>query len=286
MPPKKRPRHPAGAAAITQPSKVSTVLTTAAASAGKRAKMADVEAATFTKKGPGTAGDAGLSTSITPPSPRSRRQSSSKQPPQTSFNAIVCTRWFESLADPDDDQCIGIAGIERLCNEIDVDIGGQCVLALAYRLNAKQMGIFSRAEWMNGMQLLGADSIKKLKQKIPELESLFSRPDQVKEMYKWAFYFGKESCEKKYIDVEIGKGLWKLLLADRNTYRHVDLFIEYLEEEDHVKVINRDQWTSFFDFSTSVEDDLSNYEDNAAWPVLLDDFVEHVRQRRQQGHPG
>ncbi|KAJ3031829.1 UNVERIFIED_CONTAM: DCN1-like protein 4 [Siphonaria sp. JEL0065] len=202
----------------------------------------------------------------------------------TRFNALTCSAWFEALREfdgPDAEQDeLGFAAIEALCAALDVDAGCQRVLALAYKLGANQMAVFTRGEWMNGMQLLDVDSTQKLKRKLSSLDSVFGNPAEVKELYKWAFTFGKESKEVKYIGVDIAKGLWELILTNTSVYRHVNEFIKYLNDEEgglnSVKVINKDQWMSFYDFSTSVKQDLSNYEDNSAWPVLLDEFVEYV----------
>lgn len=36
--------------------------------------------------------------------------------------------------------------------------------------------------------------------------------------------------------------------------------------------------TQLLEFSRTVHEDLSNYDATAAWPVALDDFVEHMRR--------
>ncbi|KAJ3142017.1 hypothetical protein HK100_003880 [Physocladia obscura] len=203
--------------------------------------------------------------------------------PSAQFNALTCAAWFKSFqsvpaagSDCDDDH-LDIEGIELLCDQTGIDVRGPVALALSYRLSAQQMGVFSKAEWMNGMQLLNVDSTEKLKDKVSDLESIFRNPVEMKEMYKWAFHFGKESKDRKYIDIDITKGLWKLMLTDTSVYKHVDKMIEFLQDDEGtgsaLKVVNKDQWMSFWDFSVNVQDDMCNYEESNAWPVILDDFV-------------
>jgi len=43
--------------------------------------------------------------------------------------------------------------------------------------------------------------------------------------------------------------------------------------------VSEDVWWQLLEFACSVRDDLSNYDVNGAWPVLVDDFVAHVHAR-------
>ena len=47
-----------------------------------------------------------------------------------------------------------------------------------------------------------------------------------------------------------------------------------LEVRTEVKGITKDQWTNILDFCSSISEDLSNYDDMSAWPLLLDEFYE------------
>lgn len=43
--------------------------------------------------------------------------------------------------------------------------------------------------------------------------------------------------------------------------------------------LQADQWNSFYDFSLAIDEDFTQYDENAAWPVLIDDFVEWSREQ-------
>lgn len=55
---------------------------------------------------------------------------------------------------PSVEPCIGPEGMERLCNDIEVDPEDIVMLALAWKLHAAEMGYFKRSEWLTGMMEL------------------------------------------------------------------------------------------------------------------------------------
>jgi len=60
----------------------------------------------------------------------------------------------------------------------------------------------------------------------------------------------------------------------------------YIKEQNQCQSLNKDQWTTFLDFLENVDEDLMNYDENAAWPVLLDSFVAWIRNKRNGTKPG
>jgi len=71
----------------------------------------------------------------------------------------------------------------------------------------------------------------------------------------------------------------QILIPDKP---HISKFRKFLKKQKQYKVVNLDQWVSIYQFSTSVGPEFLEYEDDGAWPVLLDMYVEWAKQ----GHTG
>lgn len=104
-------------------------------------------------------------------------------------------------------------------------------------------------------------------------------PDTFHRFYRFVFHLLKESPTKRHIQVEIAQQAWQLLLAGR--FRLLGKWCEFVRQQvEHVKVINEDQYSMVLEFSQTVHEDLGNFDDNGAWPWLIDEFVEHLRLRQ------
>eukprot|EP00123_Amoebidium_parasiticum_P009940 comp19791_c0_seq1/m.23752 comp19791_c0_seq1/g.23752 ORF comp19791_c0_seq1/g.23752 comp19791_c0_seq1/m.23752 type:complete len:271 (-) comp19791_c0_seq1:408-1220(-) len=192
----------------------------------------------------------------------------------TQYSNTRAVQLFEKYRDTDDD-VIGPDGMMHFCKDLGVNPENIDMLILAWQLNAQRMGYFTRSEWIVGMQKLNCDTIPKLKSL--QLHRLISDPTDFKEMFRFSFEFARDS-EQKSLDMAKAGQMLRLLLANR--WADLDNFVAFLEESNF-KVINRDQWMNIFEFSATIAPDLSNYDENGAWPVLLDEFVEWRRERMQ-----
>jgi DCN1-like protein 1/2 len=57
----------------------------------------------------------------------------------------------------------------------------------------------------------------------------------------------------------------------------VNAWIGFLEKR-RVRGVTRDTWNLFLDFLLQTKaPDYADYDSDGAWPVLIDEFVEHVR---------
>lgn len=173
---------------------------------------------------------------------------------------------------------IGPEGVEKLCKDLKVDPTDRLVLLLAWKMGAQKMGYFSRAEFRTGLSELGASSLAQLRKVLPTLATEVRHPHTLEQFHHFAFRFCLMEPGQKIIDTDTAAQMLALVLPGAP---FVDSFCKFLTEQKDYKKINADQWSNFLRFSREVRPDLSNVEDNPAWPVLLDNFVEWQRARMQ-----
>eukprot|EP01103_Thecamoeba_quadrilineata_P018888 TRINITY_DN7436_c0_g1_i1.p1 TRINITY_DN7436_c0_g1~~TRINITY_DN7436_c0_g1_i1.p1 ORF type:complete len:268 (+),score=38.21 TRINITY_DN7436_c0_g1_i1:28-831(+) len=192
-----------------------------------------------------------------------------------SFSAKKLEALYSKYMDQDDPEHIGPENISRFCKDLQIDPEDVIVLVLAWHLEASEMGYFSKKEFTNGFRKLGVDSIVNIKALIPTFTRNFEDPDTFKEIYNYSFSFAKER-DKKLLDLQMAEAMIRLLLS---RYEHTSHFLEFLKEQTNWKGINQDQWVNLLEFVVTITPDLSNYDENSAWPVILDEYVEWRRAK-------
>ncbi|XP_030752526.1 DCN1-like protein 5 isoform X2 [Sitophilus oryzae] len=195
---------------------------------------------------------------------------------ETSFSQKRCLAWFREYTTPDDPDSLGPEGMEKFCEDIGVEPENVVMLVLAYKMQARQMGFFTKEEWLKGLSEMQCDSIQKLQYRLDYLRCLLSDQNTFKAIYRYAYDFARDK-DQRSMDMETAKAMLQLLLG-----KHWPLYTQFSQflDQSKYKVINKDQWCNILEFSRTIYNDLSNYDVDGAWPVMLDEFVEWLKAAR------
>ncbi|KAK6308891.1 DCN1-like protein 4 isoform X1 [Coregonus clupeaformis] len=196
---------------------------------------------------------------------------------EETFSSKRCLEWFYEYAGETQgcDDVVGPEGMEKFCEDIGVEPENVVMLVLAWKLDAQSMGYFTLQEWLKGMGSLQCDSTERLRNSLDYLRSVLNDTTNFKLIYRYAFDFAREK-DQRSLDLNTAKCMLGLLLG--KTWPLFPVFNQFLEQSKY-KVINKDQWCNVLEFSRTINLDLSNYDEDGAWPVLLDEFVEWYKER-------
>jgi len=190
-------------------------------------------------------------------------------PSSQAFSSRVCEAWFKKYTS-ENDQVIGPEGVIEFCKDIEVSPEDAIMLVIAWKMEAENMGFFKLKEWLKGMKAMQCDSVTKLKRKLDCLRADLASEQTFKKIYRFTFNFSRDKTQRS-LDIQFAKPMLELLL--KNNWPRIGEFMLYLDQSKY-KVINQDQWNSLLEFLRMMGSDFSTYDEDGAWPVMIDEFVQ------------
>lgn len=199
-----------------------------------------------------------------------------------SFSQKRCLTWFREYTTPDDPDTLAPEAMEKFCEDIGVEPENVVMLVLAFKMQARQMGFFTKEEWLKGLGELQCDSIQKLQIRLEYLRGLLNEQNSFKLIYRYAYDFARviillvlllyctcysdnillfKDKDQRSMDMETAKAMLQLLLG-----KHWPLYTQFSQflDQSKYKVINKDQWCNILEFSRTIYNDLSNYDVDGA----------------------
>jgi DCN1-like protein 1/2 len=142
------------------------------------------------------------------------------------------------------------------------------------------MGVYTFQEFSQGMTKLGCSSIEDLKKLLPRLYREMKEPAKFKELYKYIFDFSRDQGYKN-VATDTAIALWTMLLSDKCDF--LDDWVAFLQtERKEMTVVQKDTWVMLLELIEHTQGSFANFQDDGAWPSIIDHFSEFYRNRHRQ----
>lgn len=111
-------------------------------------------------------------------------------------------------------------------------------------------------------------------------------------VYEYTFMFARSEGQKN-IGLDVAITFWDLLLPHAPSYdaagtrteppsftpAQFTLWKRFLTEEANVRIVSKDTWSQFLEFTQEIDPSFASHDFDAAWPSVIDEFVEWARKQ-------
>ncbi|DAZ98281.1 TPA: hypothetical protein N0F65_008966 [Lagenidium giganteum] len=198
-----------------------------------------------------------------------KKQKNHRQQALNSINEL-----FNRFEDPESPDHITEDGMLAFCDALGIDAQDPVMLVLSWLMDAETMCVYTREEFQKGLEALECQTIDDLKRKLPLLRKKLQSDDQFQLIYSYTFSFARDASQKS-LPRDIALGLWELLLPGR--FELLNHWLRFVKTS-YRNSISKDIWMQVLGFAKHIKADMSNFDENGAWPVLIDDFASHMQE--------
>ena len=96
--------------------------------------------------------------------------------------------------------------------------------------------------------------------------------------FEFAFRYCLTDASQKIIDLATAREMLSLALPPEGRCHHRQALLDFLGQQREYKCLNADQWRGIGRFVREVGPGCADFDDDGAWPLLLDNYVEWVRK--------
>ncbi|TDZ18961.1 Defective in cullin neddylation protein 1 [Colletotrichum orbiculare MAFF 240422] len=186
----------------------------------------------------------------------------------------------------DEKDALGVESTMAYLESLGVNIENAEMLIVAELLQTPSIGTITRKGYVDGWKALGlitpqdhSAHVKSLVSKLATDSALFRK------VYRHTFAASKEDNQKA-IPVETAVVYWDVLFSppawEWKTKSHdwLALWKEFLEQK-WTRSVNRDMWNQTLEFAikTMSDETLSFWNEDGAWPSVIDAFVAWCKER-------
>lgn len=194
-----------------------------------------------------------------------------------------------------------------MLQEMQIDLEGLGPLIFSELVGAPSFGKLEKAPFVEGLAsarygcALGVgirhtdttcriSDLAGIRRVVEERESQLADPSskaQFKKIYKHSFLLARPEGQKA-VPLEVATVFWRLLFTPPSLLWATDKtpwlewYIEFLESR-WKKSVNKDMWEQTLAFADkTIEDEsMSWWSEDSAWPGVIDEFVEYVKEEKR-----
>jgi len=205
-------------------------------------------------------------------------------PSKGALNAL-----FDAYEKKDDAaDTVGVNGTVAYLADLGVAPSDVAAFVVSEIVRSPTLGEITREGFGAGWSALGADTLDKQRRLVAGRRAALAGSAELRRaVYAHAFRLGLTESNQRSIEKDTALGFWSVLLAppafEWSTPRH-DWLGEWIEfvGQANAKGVNKDVWEQTLKFAgeTLKDESLSWWDENSAWPALIDEFVEWVKEKR------